>query len=210
MLLLLIRHGLTPQVGVKLTGWTRGVGLSDAGRAQADAVVPRLEGLHIDAIYSSPLERAVETAQPLARARKLRVKQREGLGEVHYGALQGKTYKTLVKSKVWRHLRAWPSDVRFPNGETLRETQARAVSTIEELRDAHMGDVVAVFSHADFIRLAVAHYLGVHIDLYNRIAIDPGSISAVQFFPMGVQVRRLNETGMMADLSQPKQQKAKR
>jgi probable phosphoglycerate mutase len=201
VLLLLIRHGLTGQVGVKLTGWTPGVGLSSVGRAQADSVVRRLEGLAIDAIYSSPLERAVETAEPLARARKLRVRKRDGLGEVRYGALEGKSYKTLAKSKTWRHLRAWPSDVRFPGGETLRETQARAVSTIEEIRADHQKDVVAVFSHADWIRLALAHFLGIHIDLYQRLSIDPGSISAIQFHPYGVQVRRMNETGTMADLA---------
>lgn len=201
MLLLLIRHGLTGQTAAKLTGWTPGVHLSERGRAQAEGLVARLEGLGIDAIYSSPLERAAETAAPLARARKIRVRRRDELGEVHYGDIQGKTFKVLGRSRLWEHLRAWPSDVRFPNGETLRETQARAVGALEELRAAHQKQTVAVFSHGDFIRLSLAHYLGIHIDLYRRLAIDTVSVSAVRFYPMGVQVPRLNDTGTLADLA---------
>lgn len=200
MLLLLIRHGLTAHTSARLTGWTPGVHLSDAGRAQAAALVGRLEGLHVDAIYASPLERAAETAQPIARARKLRVRTRTELGEVRYGDLQGRTFKVLAKSSLWRHLRAWPSDVRFPNGETLRETQARAVGALEALRDAHAKQTVAVFSHGDFIRLSLAHYLGIHIDLYRRLAVDTASVSALQFYQMGVQVRRVNDTGTLRDL----------
>jgi probable phosphoglycerate mutase len=201
VLLLLIRHGLTGHTTARLTGWTPGVHLSERGRAQADGLVARLDGLAIDAIYSSPLERAVETAQPLARARKLRIRMRDELGEVHYGDLQGRTFKVLARSKLWKHLRAWPSDVRFPNGETLRETQARAVGAIEELRQAHANATVAVFSHGDFIRLSLAHYLGIHIDLYRRLSVDTVSVNALQFFPMGVQIRRMNDTGTLGDLA---------
>jgi len=200
MLLLLIRHGLTTHTTARLTGWTPGVHLSDRGQEQAGGLVGRLDGVAIDAVYSSPLERARETAQPLARARRLRVRQRDELGEVHYGDLQGKTFRVLAKSKIWHNLRAWPSDVRFPNGETLRETQARAISAIEAIREAHPSHTVAVFSHGDFIRLTLAHYLGIHIDLYRRLAVDTVSVSAVQFYDAGVQVRRINDTGTLADL----------
>lgn len=213
MLLVLIRHGLTTHTNVKLTGWLPGVSLSAEGRAQAEGVVPRLEGLPIDAIYSSPLERTRETAAPLAKARKLRVKTKPDLGEVRYGDAQGKTLRSLAKGPLWAHMRAWPSDVRFPNGETLRETQFRAVSAIEALRETHADQTVAVFSHGDFIRLTLAHYMGIHIDLYRRLAIDPVSVSALHFGHAWVQVRRMNDTGTSADLAPhapPKAQKGKK
>lgn len=201
MLLLLVRHGLTSHTNVRLSGWTPGISLSAEGRAQADGVVARLEGLPIDAIYASPLERTRETAAPLAKARKLRVKTRPDLGEVRYGDAQGKTLRSLAKSPLWDHLRAWPSDVRFPGGESLRETQFRAVSAVEALRAAHPDQTVAVFSHGDFIRLTLAHYMGVHIDLYRRLAIDPVSLSALHFGTAHVMVRRVNDTGTSADLA---------
>ncbi|HEX9775954.1 MAG TPA: MSMEG_4193 family putative phosphomutase [Actinomycetota bacterium] len=201
MLLLLIRHGLTGQVNARLTGWTPGVGLSTAGRAQAAGLIERLEGVPLDAVYSSPLERAVETATPLARARGLRVVKRKELGEVHYGDLQGKSLKALARTNVWSRLRSWPSNVRFPGGETLRETQARAVTAIEKIRSDHAKATVAVFSHGDFVRLTLAHYLGIHIDLYRRIAIDTASVSAIEFGQDWVQVPRMNDTGTLAQLA---------
>lgn len=201
MLLLLIRHGLTSHTNVKLTGWLPGVSLSAEGKRQAEGLVPRLEGLSIDALYSSPLERTKETGAPLAKARKMKIATRPGLGEVKYGDAQGKTLRSLAKGPLWSHLRAWPSDVRFPNGETLRETQFRAVSAIEELRAAHANATVAVFSHGDFIRLSLAHYMGVHIDLYRRLAIDPVSITAIEFGHAWVQIRRVNDTGTILDLA---------
>jgi probable phosphomutase (TIGR03848 family) len=195
MRLLLIRHALTPHVGNRLSGWSSGVHLSDEGRAQAARLAERLHDVQIDAVYSSPLDRALETAQPVARDHKLRVRQREEMGEVKYGELEGKSLKTLAKGKIWSRLRAWPSDVRFPGGESLRETQARAVAAIERLRAEHVNQVVAVVSHGDWIRLSVAHYLGVHIDLYRRINVDPASVSAILFFEFGPVVQLVNETG---------------
>jgi len=195
MRLLLIRHALTPHVGNRLSGWSSGVHLSDEGRAQAARLAERLHDVQIDAVYSSPLDRALETAHPIARDHKLRVRQREEIGEVKYGELEGKSLKTLAKGKMWSRLRAWPSDVRFPGGESLRETQARAVAAIERLRAEHANQVVAVVSHGDWIRLSVAHYLGVHIDLYRRINVDPASVSAILFFEFGPVVQLVNETG---------------
>jgi probable phosphoglycerate mutase len=200
MLLLLIRHGLTGQTGSKLTGWLPGVHLSAEGREQADALVARFEGLGVDAVYSSPLERCRETAQPFARARSLKIRTRAELGEVRYGRIQGKTYKVLGRSALWQHLNAWPSDVRFPGGEKLRETQARGVAAIDGLREKHGHQTVAVFSHADWIRLALAHFMGIHIDLYRRLSIDPAGVSALAFGERWVQVRRVNDTGPIADL----------
>lgn len=181
--------------------------LSDDGRRQAGALAERLGGVRLDAVYSSPLDRALETAEPIARAQRLRVRRRDDLGEVHYGGIEGKSLKVLVKTKMWRRLVAWPSDVRFPNGESLRETQARAVAAIEALRAAHPGGAIAVVSHGDWIRLSLAHYMGVHIDLYRRVQVDPASVSALQFHEFGVQVRLLNDTG---DLGRLRPAKVKR
>jgi probable phosphoglycerate mutase len=180
------------------------VSLSPAGRAQASTLAERLDGLNIDAIYSSPLERCVETAEPTARAKRLKIVKRDEIGEVRYGALEGKSLKALAKSKIWVQLRAWPSDVRFPGGESLRETQTRAVSAIERIRAEHKGQTVAVFSHGDWIRLAMAHHSGVHIDLYRRLHVEPVSVSALQFYEMGVTVRLLNDTGSLGDLAPAK------
>ena len=204
MRLLLIRHALTSHVGHKLSGWSSGVHLSDEGRTQAARLTERLHDVQIDAIYSSPLDRAVETAQPIARDHKLRVRQREEIGEVKYGELEGKSLKTLAKGKMWMRLRAWPSDVRFPGGESLRETQARAVAAIERLRAEHPKQVVAVVSHGDWIRLSVAHFLGVHIDLYRRINVDPASVSAILFFEFMPVVQTVNETGDLTLLGRRK------
>jgi probable phosphoglycerate mutase len=201
MLLLLIRHALTDHVGTRLSGWTSGVNLSKHGLEQADELAARLKDVRIDAIYSSPLERAVQTAQPVAKTHKLRIRQRDDIGEVHYGSLEGKTLKSLAKGKMWTRLSSWPSDVRFPEGESLRETQVRAVGAIERIRKDHPKQVVAVFSHGDWIRLAVAHYLGVHIDLYRRLGVDPVSISAISFHRYGPVVHRVNEVDGLAGLA---------
>lgn len=204
MRLLLIRHALTAHVGHKLSGWSSGVHLSDEGTKQASRLTERLHDVQIDAIYSSPLDRALETAQPIAKDHKLRVRQREEIGEVKYGELEGKSLRTLAKGKQWSRLQTWPSDVRFPGGESLRETQARAVASIERLRAEHPKQNVAVVSHGDWIRLSVAHYLGVHVDLYRRINVDPASVSAILFFEMMPVVQVVNETGDLAMLGRRK------
>ena len=204
MRLLLIRHALTPHVGHKLSGWSSGVHLSDEGRAQAARLTQRLHDVQIDAVYSSPLDRALETAQPIAKDHKLRVRQREEIGEVKYGVLEGKSLRTLAKGKLWSRLQTWPSDVRFPGGESLRETQARAIRAIERLRAEHPKQTVAVVSHGDWIRLSVAHYIGTHVDLYRRINIDPASVSAILFFESMPVVQTVNETGDLAILGRRK------
>lgn len=204
MRLLLIRHALTAHVGHKLSGWSSGVHLSEEGNKQAARLTERLHEVQIDAVYSSPLDRALETAQPLAKDHKVRVRQREEIGEVKYGELEGKSLRTLAKGKLWSKLQTWPSDVRFPGGESLRETQARAVAAIERLRADHPKQTVAVVSHGDWIRLSVAHYLGVHIDHYRRINVDPASVSAILFFESMPVVQVVNETGDLTMLGRRK------
>ena len=155
-LLLLVRHGHTPTAGRILTGWAKGVHLSERGREQAEALVRRLEKIPIDAIYSSPLERCRETAAPLAKARGLPVRLRRDLLEVDYGDWSGRSIRQLARTRAWRAVQDAPSAVRFPGGETLRGVQARAVDAVRSIAEAHPEGCVAVITHADVVRLALA------------------------------------------------------
>lgn len=201
-LVLLIRHGHTPTAGRILTGWMRGVHLSERGRAQAEALVGRLEGVPLEAIYSSPLERCRETAAPLARARGLRVRVRRDLLEVNYGEWSGRSIRELARTKAWRAVQRTPSAVRFPGGETLPEVQARAMDAVRDIAEAHPDGVVALVTHADVVRLALAGFLGAPLDLSQRLAIDPGSVSVVALADAEVRVLRVNDTGDLSALAQ--------
>jgi probable phosphoglycerate mutase len=209
MLLLLIRHALTPVTGIRLSGWTPGLHLSESGEEEAAALAQRLDPVKIDAIYSSPLERVVDTARPTARAKKLRIRIREELGEVRYGSWEGRKLESLAKTKLWRTVQGRPSAVRFPDGEALRETQARAIAAVESIVAAHEGDTVAVFTHADIIRLLVAYYAGVHLDLYQRIAIGTASVSAIWLGRGGPRILKVNDTGSLAALTPSKPRRSR-
>jgi probable phosphoglycerate mutase len=202
-LLLLLRHAVTDQTGGRLSGWTPGLHLSDAGREQARALAERLAPVPIDAVYSSPLERCQETAGAVAEPRGLKVDTLEDLGEVRYGAWTGRELKELVKEDLWRVVQRYPSGARFPDGESIYEMQVRAVSGVERLRAEHPGQTIAVCSHADVIKAVAAHYLGLHLDLFQRLEIGPASVTAFAFAPAPHLVR-LNETGGVADLERPK------
>jgi probable phosphoglycerate mutase len=196
--LLLIRHAVNDWVGDRLAGWTPGVLLNEAGREQADALARRLADWPIEAIYSSPLERALETARAVAEPRALAVQIEEGVGESRYGDWTGQPLKELAKTPEWQTIQFAPSLARFPGGEGLAEMQARAVAAIDCLRIRHPKGVMAVFSHADVIKAVVAHYAGIHLDLFQRIVVDPASISWIHFTPYGPRLIRLNDTGLLA------------
>lgn len=179
---LLIRHGENEYVTThRLAGRTPGVRLNEKGCHQAQALVGYLMGQPIDAIYSSPLERCMETAEPLAGQRGLKVQMEPALMEVDYGGWQGADLRELSKLPEWGQVQHYPSIFRFPGGETLREVQYRAVGAIERLRDTHPDQIVAVFSHGDIIRTVLAHYLGVPLDLFQRLAIATASVSVLGF-----------------------------
>ena len=180
-LLLLVRHGETPTTGTVLPGRAPGLHLSDRGRAQAERVAERLAGLPVDALYSSPLERACETAEPTAARTGLAVKHDDGLLECDFGDWTGAAIAELAALPEWQTVQHSPSAFRFPNGESFPEMQARIVGALEALCAAHAGGVVVCFSHADPIKAAVAHALGTHLDLFQRIVISPGSVSAISF-----------------------------
>lgn len=203
MLLFLIRHALTAETGHRLSGWLPGIHLSEEGRAQAQALVERMGAVKLAAMYASPLERTIETAKPLASSKGLRVRVRDGLGEVRYGDWEGKRLETLARTKLWRSVQTRPSNVRFPGGETIRETQARAIAAIERMRDDHSHQPVAVVTHADVIRVLAAHYAGVHLDLYQRLSIAPVSVSVFWLGRGGPRVLKLNDTGSLEGLTTP-------
>jgi probable phosphomutase (TIGR03848 family) len=200
--LLLLRHATTDHTGKLLTGWTPGVHLGDRGRQEARALAQRLAPLEIDAIYSSPLERCMETAAAVAEPRGLKVATVEEVGEVRFGEWTGKELRELAKTDLWRVVQAHPSGARFPDGESIYEMQVRAVLACERLRAAHPGETVAVCSHADVIKAVAAHYLGMHLDLFQRIVVTTASVTAIGFGP-GPYLLRLNDSGLTADLAPP-------
>ena len=195
-LILLIRHGENEYTRTgKLAGWTSGVSLNAAGKKQAQALVERLKPVPIKHIYSSPLERARETAAPLAEARGLKVTVREGLGEVRYGRWTGQSLKRLARTKLWRVVQGLPSAMQFPEGETMRGAQLRLVDELEQIARAHLKDVVAVVSHSDPIKLAVAFYLGIPLDLFQRLQIQTCSVTVLRLGQGQPSLVKLNDTG---------------
>jgi len=200
MLLLLIRHGVTAATARALVGRLPGYHLSDAGRAEAEGLSRRLEGVPVTAIYSSPLERALETAAPLAAARGLDVVVEDSLVEVDYGDWSGREYKDLRKTDLWKRVQARPADARFPGGEAVREAQARIVACIERIRASHPDGVVVAVSHADMIKAAVAHYVGLHLDLFQRLHVATGSLTAIALGEGAPALVKLSESGDLAEL----------
>lgn len=180
-LLLLVRHGETPTTGTVLPGRAPGLHLSGRGQGQAQRVAERLAGLRIDGVYSSPLERTLETAEPTAAATRLGVNEDAGLIECDFGEWTGAELAGLAALPEWQAVQHSPSGFRFPNGESFAEMQARIVGALEALRAAHTGGVVVCFSHADPIKAAVAHALGTHLDHFQRIIINPGSVSVIAY-----------------------------
>jgi probable phosphomutase (TIGR03848 family) len=191
---LLIRHGMTDAVGKAIVSWTPGVHLNDAGRAQAEQLPALLDGIPIDAVYSSPLERARETAAPLAARRGLEVHYREAFGEVRFGDFSGRTIAELDTDAEWRKFTAFRSGIRAPGGELTIEVQARFVSELEKLRGEHREQNIAIVSHADSIKAALAHYLGAPLDLFDRIVVYPASVSVIDIGDAGALIQRINWT----------------
>jgi probable phosphoglycerate mutase len=194
-LLLLIRHAVTETTGKHLPA--PDVMLSARGREDAARLAERLRDVPLAAIYTSPLPRCRETAAPVAAAKGLEVRTVDGLRDTDYGAWTGRSLRQIGRTKLWRALRERPSAVRFPGGETLPEVQARAVRAIEEVVAAHPRGVVALVCHADVVRLALMHLIGLHVDFIERVAVAPASVSAVL---VGVGVPRLLALGCTGDL----------
>ena len=198
----LVRHGRTPTTGTTLPGRAKGLHLADEGRAQAEAVALRIAGLkRVDAVYASPLERTRETAKPIAAALGLKVAIDRGLLECDFGDWTGADLAKLRKLPEWRTVQQYPSGFRFPGGESFPEMQTRMVSAIERLVAAHPGRTVVAVSHADPIKAAVAHALGTHLDLFQRIVVSPCSVTAIAYTATGPAVLAVNNTDDLTALA---------
>jgi len=202
-LAILVRHGRTSAnaQGV-LAGWTPGVHLDDTGVEQAAAVATRLAPVRLTAVVSSPLERTVQTAEAIAsrQQRSLDVELDERLGECRYGEWTNQRLADLSKLPLWKTVQEQPSAVTFPDGESLPAMQARAIGAVHDWNQ-QLGDRAAyvLVSHGDVIKSIVADALGMHLDQFQRIVIDPASVSVIRYGKRTAQVVHVNDRG--SDLS---------
>jgi probable phosphomutase (TIGR03848 family) len=188
----LVRHGVTSHTGRTLSGRTPDVRMTEAGRTEAEGAAISLANVRLKSIYSSPVDRCIETARIIAKGHGLSVRTRKDLSEVEYGAWTNRSLKSLARTKLWSSVQRWPSGTRFPDGESFVEIQTRGVAVLEDLRIRHPKDHVCIVSHGDVIRLVMAHYMGIHLDLFQRIHIGPGSISVLGISDSGPDVLTLN------------------
>ena len=194
--LLFVRHGQTPTTGTKLPGRAPGLHLAEKGVRQAEVAGARIAALSkVKAIYASPMERTQETAAPIAKACKLRVRTHQGLIEADFGTWTGKNLSSLRKLPEWTTVQNYPSGFRFPRGESFPEMQTRMTGAVTELVGKHPGETIVAVSHADTIKAAVADAAGTPLDLFQRIVISPCSVSAVMYTPTGPIVLAINSTG---------------
>ena len=197
---LLIRHAVHALGGDTIAGRMPGVHLSADGVTQAACLAERLAHVRVDAIYCSPLERTRETAAPLADRCAVPVQVRDGLQEIDYGDWTGRRLEELAGDERWTQWNRHRSGARVPNGESMVEVQLRIIAETERLRELHPQENVALVSHGDVIKAAVAHFLGVPLDLFQRIEISPASITVVQVAELGPWVLGVNNTTALEEL----------
>jgi probable phosphomutase (TIGR03848 family) len=229
-LILFVRHGTTPTTGAVLPGRAPGLHLADRGRTEAEAVAGRLAeltipatalvtaeaagkgkgkakgkangkgGLTVAAVYASPLERARETAAPIAKQLGLKVSIERGLIEMDFGEWTGAELKSLRKLPEWTTVQRYPSGFQFPGGEAFSAMRARIAATVAQLCHRHPGQAIVAVSHADVIKAAVSDALGTHLDLFQRIVVSPCSVTAISYSPTGPIVLAVNSTGGLGGL----------
>jgi probable phosphoglycerate mutase len=188
-----VRHGVTAITGRRLPGRAPGLHLSDEGRRQAEQLARRLAGLpRVAAVYTSPLERARETAAPIGRARGLAPRVERGLNELDVGAWTGISLGRARRKREWTTVQRHPSDFRFPGGESFAEMQVRVTAALASLVARHRGATIVAVSHADPIKAAAAQAVGAPLDLFQRIVIAPGAVTAIAYGPDGPRVLTLN------------------
>lgn len=207
-LLILVRHAVIGDTGKVLSGRTPGLDLSEEGHAQAKAAGERLSAFPITAVYASPIERTTQTAEAIAEPHDLPVQALDGVLEGDYGEWMGRELADLAKQDLWKVVQRTPSQMRFPGGESIPEMQARVVQALDDVVERHRGEVAVVVSHFDPIKTAVAHYLGLALDLYQRIVIGPASVTMFACPPGGAPVLlTLNNTDTL-DAFVPKTENA--
>jgi len=192
---LLIRHGQNDMVGEKLAGRLPGVHLNEDGKAQARHLAAEIAHLDLKAVYSSPLERARETAEPIARIHNLDVEIILDLIEIDFGDWQGKRLKRLKKDRLWKTVQSKPGEFRFPNGESFAEAQARVAEGLNILSEKHgKDDLIACVAHSDVIRLAVAHFLRLSLDDFQRVRISTASLTTMHLHEGQAFFNAINQT----------------
>jgi probable phosphoglycerate mutase len=198
--LILVRHAVTAHTGPLLSGRMPGIDLSDKGVGQAEAAAARLAKLPIAAIYASPIERTTQTAKSIAALHSLDVLPLPGVIEADYGDWTGGKIADLAKTDEWKVVQVAPSRAQFPGGETIRAMQARMVDALDAVVAAHPHETIVVVSHADPIKSAIAHYTGMHLDLFQRLHVSPASATVLDFHTYGVLLVKCNDTGGLDDL----------
>lgn len=194
--LLLIRHGENDYTkSHKMAGRLPGVHLNEKGQNQAQALAEALKNVPLKAVYASPLERAMETAKPIAESHKLKIIQAPKLMDTDIGEWQGRSWRVLGLMKVWKIVQNAPSRFRFPNGESFIETQTRCADALEKIINKHKNpkDIVAVVFHADPIRLSVAHFLGMPLDHFQRLSCDTGSVTVIHASESRASLIKMNQ-----------------
>ena len=210
---LLVRHGLTAITGNVLAGQAPGLHLDERGRAQAARLAERLGALALAAVVSSPLERCQETMAPVVADRADRsVDTDERLIECGYGDWTGAELKSLAKDPLWKVVQTHPSAVTFPNGEAMASMAARAVACIRDRNAALPEDAIWVAcSHGDVIKAIVADALGLHLDAFQRLVVDPASVTVIRYTATRPFVVRLNDSGSdLTGLMPTKKRRAKK
>ena len=200
---LLVRHGRTPTTGTLLPGRAPGLHLSDDGRAQAEAAAERIAGLRKPpvALYTSPLERAVETSRPIAERLGLKARVDRGLLECDFGDWTGEDLRKLRRMREWKLVQGSPSSFRFPGGESFAEMQLRIMATLDRLAERHPGASFVAVSHADPIKAAVASAAGIPLDLFQRLVVSPCSITAFTRGQGGSHLLCVNATASLTELA---------
>jgi probable phosphomutase (TIGR03848 family) len=188
----LVRHGANDFIGKRLAGRLAGVHLNDEGRTQAEQVAERLSQHSISRIFSSPLDRTLETAEPLARRLNIPVEISPAILEIDFGDWTGKTLDELSTMPDWKQWNLFRSGFRIPGGEHMADVQARMLTFIDEVRCKFQNENVALFSHGDPIKAALIYFLGAPLDLLPRIEIDPASVSIVAVDDWGPKVLSIN------------------
>ena len=178
----------------RFAGWIPGIHLNAQGQREADALARRLQHISIHALYTSPLERARDTANAVAMCQHLDVNIVPALGDTHVSEWEGKLIKEVEQTETWKQLQSKPVGVRIGGGESIDEVQARTVTAIEKIIAKHPKQIVAVFSHADPIKVIVAHYLKMDLNEFQRILIDPASVTVFFFDEHGAKLFRLNDS----------------
>jgi len=205
--LLLIRHASNDYLKEnRFAGWLPGIHLNAQGQREADALARRLNHISLHAIYCSPLDRALDTARAVAQCQKLDVNIVQELGDTRIGEWEGKLIKEVDNTETWKQIQAKPVGVAIGGGESIDQVQTRMVAAIDQIRAKHPKQIVAVFTHADPIKTVVAHYLKMDLNDFQRILINPASVTVFFFDEQGARLFRLNDSDKLPSFKPAKEE----